>query len=578
MRHDQFARLSFPLLDGPTRHRLLSFRQREDGTLTVFTIMMMMLMIMMGGIAVDVMRYETRRTSLQNTLDRSTLAAASLNQTLDPRAVVDDYFLKAGLSQYLTSVTVTQGVNYREVAANALADTQPLFLHLLGINRFDAPGHSMAEQRVNNVEVMLVLDVSGSMNSNNKIQNLQSAASTFVATVLANDGDHKISIGIVPFNGQINLGATLRGQFNAIYPHGAANVNCLDLPVSVYSNTYIDQTTPIGMTANADTYSGTSTAAIYTAYNATNATPNLLNQWCPARPGNIVRPPQQDVATLQGYINGLSAVGATSINAGMAWGLSLLDPQSRGLYSNMISAGLMPSTTQGRPFDFVDHNAMKVIILMTDGENFAEERVKDPFKSGASIIWRSTPDGYYSAFQTSLIDTTNATTICNSRPYYVPHLSQWHSRPWNGTAPANASCYDPTATVANSLITNSSQLTWPQVWTNMRLSYVAWQFYGRALGGSISAARITAYNNAMTAFKTLTPTTTMDTQLQTMCTEAKAQGVLIYGIAFEAPTNGQAQISNCSTSLAYYFNASGLQITTAFNAIANNISQLRLTQ
>ena len=112
----------------------------------------------------------------------------------------------------------------------------------------------------------------------------------------------------------------------------------------------------------------------------------------------------------------------------------------------------------------------------------------------------------------------------------------------------------------------------------MRLSYVAWQFYGRALGGSISAARITAYNNAMTAFKTLTPTTTMDTQLQTMCTEAKAQGVLIYGIAFEAPTNGQAQISSCSTSLAYYFNASGLQITTAFNAIANNISQLRLTQ
>src|SRR5215204_2390536 len=51
------------------------FGRNEDGTLVIFALMMSLLMIMMGGIAVDVMRYETRRTSLQNTLDRSTLAA-----------------------------------------------------------------------------------------------------------------------------------------------------------------------------------------------------------------------------------------------------------------------------------------------------------------------------------------------------------------------------------------------------------------------------------------------------------------------------------------------------------------------
>jgi hypothetical protein len=54
--------------------------------------------------------------------------------------------------------------------------------------------------------------------------------------------------------------------------------------------------------------------------------------------------------------------------------------------------------------------------------------------------------------------------------------------------------------------------------------------------------------------------------------------VIVYGIAFEAPTNGQAAISNCATSPAHYFNASGLQISTAFRSIASNISQLRLTQ
>jgi hypothetical protein len=55
--------------------------------------------------------------------------------------------------------------------------------------------------------------------------------------------------------------------------------------------------------------------------------------------------------------------------------------------------------------------------------------------------------------------------------------------------------------------------------------------------------------------------------------------VIVYGIAFEAPTNGQTQIKNCATSDAHYFLAdANLSIATVFRAIANNISELRLTQ
>lgn len=213
-----------------SQNRLQRFRRDEAGTLVIFALMLAVLMLMMGGIAVDVMRYELRRTSLQNTLDRSTLAAASLTQDLDPEGVVNDYFLKAGLMDYLTSVTVTEGLNYRQVTATAAADTEPMFLGMMGIDQFDANGLSSAEQRVNNVEVMMVLDVSGSMNSNSRLTNLKTAASQFVSTVLANDAEGKISIGMVPFNGQVNLGPTLLAQFNAVYPSGTANVNCIDLP------------------------------------------------------------------------------------------------------------------------------------------------------------------------------------------------------------------------------------------------------------------------------------------------------------------------------------------------------------
>ena len=124
------------------RYALTCFARETSGTLVVFGLMLFLLMIMMGGIAVDLMRYESTRTALQNTLDRSTLAAATLSQDLPPESVVNDYFLKAGLMRDLSGVVVDQGMNYRTVTADANADTRPMFLQLLGINDILARGHS----------------------------------------------------------------------------------------------------------------------------------------------------------------------------------------------------------------------------------------------------------------------------------------------------------------------------------------------------------------------------------------------------------------------------------------------------
>ncbi len=157
----------------------------EDGNLTIFALCLFVLMAMIGGVAVDLMRYEAMRTSLQNTLDRATLAAASLSQQLDAEDVVTDYFDKAGLAEYLRAVSVEEGLNYREVVADARASTNPFFLHMIGVKEMDAPGHSMAEQRMTNVEIVLVLDVSGSMatvspNGLTRLVNLRNAANEFV--------------------------------------------------------------------------------------------------------------------------------------------------------------------------------------------------------------------------------------------------------------------------------------------------------------------------------------------------------------------------------------------------------------
>ncbi len=550
----------------------------ETGSLVIFALMLAMLMLMMGGIAVDVMRYESRRTSLQNTLDRSTLAAAALSQDRDAKMVVNDYFLKAGLAEFLTSVTVTRGLNFRNVQATASADTDPLFLHMMGIDDFNANGMSMAEQRVNNVEVMLVLDVSGSMNSNSRIVNLKIAAKNFVDTVLKSDSEDKISIGIVPFNGQVNLGPTLLAEFNAVNTNGVtpgqntANVNCVDLPATAYGSASLAQYAfatsvapdTLSITADADTYSGYGSMA-----------PNGANKWCPPQGGNIVRLPSQNILQLQQQIDGLTAIGATSINAGMKWGAGLLDPSSRPIYSDLIGQNVIPGTLAGRPFEYTDPEAMKVIVLMTDGEHFAEDRVRDAYKTGLSGMFDSNADTFYSIFHASQVNAGTPTTLCDSRPYYVQHLNLWQSRPWNGADPVSTDCY--VAGAAN----GATQMTWQQVWSVMRIAYVAYYYYGVPLGFGNTTTRDSIYSANLAAMRERTQTTNMDTQLQQICTEAKLNNVIVYGIAFEAPAGGQTQIRACSTDAekgTHFFIASGSQIGTAFSAIANNISQLRLTQ
>ena len=537
------------------------FAADQNGSTTIFAMTLFMLMVMMGGLAVDLMRYEQTRTSLQNTLDRATLAAASLNQSVDGKVIVKDYFAKANLTQYLKDVTVTNGINFRNVKAKASAETNPYFAHLVGVDEMEAKGKSMAEQRTTNVEIMLVLDVSGSMNSNSRLINLRTAAAEFVSTVLSTDTEQRISIGIVPFNGQVNLPVELRTKFNFTDPNGALNVNCFDLPAAVYLGSDLLRTTPLSMTIAGDTFSGTASVTNWIAISDTgSAAPVASNVWCPPRAENTVSLPLQSVSILQGKINALTAIGATSINAGMKWGLALLDPAARTIYNEYQGAGLMPAKLAGRPFAFNDRESVKVIVLMTDGEHFREERVKPGFKSGLSPIWRSDSDQYFSIEHPG---------VSGANKFYVPHLNEWRAAKW-------------TNATNNGLAT---QQYWPDVWSKMRLSFVAWQFYARALGnygrpiGDNDWAAMNAnYDLAMNAFRTKTEIVDMDTQLQSVCTLAKDKDVIVYGIAFEAPVGGQTQIRNCASTTAHYYNASGLQIRTAFRSIASNLSQLRLTQ
>ena len=67
------------------RASIARFKNEEDGSLIAFSLFIFVAMLMFGGIAVDLMIYENKRTHIQNSTDRAVLAAANLNQTVDPQ-------------------------------------------------------------------------------------------------------------------------------------------------------------------------------------------------------------------------------------------------------------------------------------------------------------------------------------------------------------------------------------------------------------------------------------------------------------------------------------------------------------
>lgn len=79
-------------------------------------------------------------------------------------------------------------------------------MHMLGVNELHSAQAGRAEERRTNVEISLVLDLSGSMNSGLKLPRLKSAAAEFIESMLNEDQGDKVSISVVPYNGQVYIG------------------------------------------------------------------------------------------------------------------------------------------------------------------------------------------------------------------------------------------------------------------------------------------------------------------------------------------------------------------------------------
>ena len=568
------------------------FRREESGSLVVFSIFLFVLILMIAGMAVDMMRHEQRRVALQNTIDSAVIAASSINQDLNAELVVRDYVSKAGFDPNDVTISANQSdlngqVTGRSVMASADFSVGTLFMGFMDIDELHGVTASRAEEGTQFFEVSLVLDISGSMYGT-KLDRLKVAAKNFVTTLMDNNGVDNVIISIVPYNQHVLMSPELQSRID-----NANQVVTIGAPILMASASGPNSADLVA--ASAQRGAGTNSGAL-TQYNTVNMAshcvafedddfhtrrlvasnnshrgqvnftavwadrirnayeqPTNTNSYCADGRQTSILAFENDETTLHNHIDAFRAGGNTSVDLGMKWGTALLDPYFQGVVNDMVDDGVLASSATDHPVDFGRDDARKIVVLMTDGINTLKEDLKEPFKAGPSRIWFSETqaDGY--EFDGYLVEMPDNSA---SQRWYVP------GNPYDST--------DDTFLAEDALPDDAAQWDHHAVYSRFELFDVASYFFARDDA---------AYRDYRNAENTSGSYGEADTRLTNICNAAKTRNeIAVYTVAFEAPTAAERLLAGCATSAGHHFDVDGTGISDAFNSIASHISLLRLTE
>ncbi len=583
-----------------------AFRKDEDGAVVMFTLFAMLMMLIAGGIAIDVMRQEMNRARIQNTLDSAVLAGAGAPYGTDSKAIVQDFMAKAGMADYLGELDddglnddddIVQTLNSSKVSASAQMSMDTLLMQLSGVKTLGAAAASSAERRVPKLEVAMVLDVSGSMDDNSKLVNLKSAGKKFVTSILNSSEYGDAVISVVPFSWDVSPGWDIIDALDVDARHDYST--CLQFTPDDYKTTAIDP-------------QETQTQLIYTSeYDNGFDKLNSVYRTCYNEPNAEILPYSISEAALHAKIDALEANGNTSGNQGMKWGAALLDPKFESVKTALSKVVIGEEPMQDaegtaildengdpvtQPIYMVDPlvgvvpaaydegETMKVVVMMGDGQNTYSNQfpLDSSFRGPDSFLhyveWEQEQFKYaYKKYNSAKTSTDpkkckkkNWECVYESvafSSYYLYDLDEEEYRSLSGGPTLSSWEFE---NLSNTMegFKSSTQFSWEQMWGRMSPDYLD---------------KIFDYRTAEKEFENSTNRvqgSEKDTRMDNVCTAAKKKGVMIYTIGFEIGEGSTAEVKlrDCATSPAHYYPTNGQGITDTFGSIAANVVNLRLTQ
>lgn len=565
-----------------------TFSHEEEGSTTILTLFIFVTMLIMAGVGIDTMRHEMERTHLQATMDSAVLAAAGAplgTEKSKIKAIVEDYFQKNNMSEYLHAIDadgegsddIRTSLNATRVYAEGSISMDTYLMGLSGVDSLTAFAASAAEVRQPKLEVVLVLDTSGSMRGS-KLRNLKVAAKDFVSTIRNGSEHGNTTVSIVPFSWSVTPPQSVFDALAVDVTHNYST--CLKFR----ENDFKHATLTSGKSAHSNGIPVDQ--MIYTSIYGSFGELNRSWRSCYTDAYMEFLPYSISESALHEKIDALRADGNTSGHQGMNWAAALLDPSFRAVSADLIAAGDVDASLSNIPADYSEPDTLKVIVMMGDGANttsyffdqsppeyrgkhsdlfevtYAEREFKyayrtkgkkkksyDERKCGKKN-WECVYDGSGETQSEYFLKDPN------DRRYFDIADGEWIEQSefdnFSEDMPGHVS---------------TEQMTWEQAWGLMTP-----EFYGEVTGDWSPWNDYVGSEQLYGSAKNI--------RMRNVCSATKSKGVVVYSIGFEVSRGGTAEreLERCASSANHYYPASGTDISRAFNSIASNVQNLRLTE
>lgn len=352
----------------------------KAAVMPLFAILLLPILFL-AAMVVDITRVTLVNTQLAYACDAAAIAAVRYNIT-DMTANATKFFY-ANYKQGTYGINVTPTIrvapdnSYVEVSAQAQSSV--LFSKLLGRNFLKVSGYSKVMRELSSSQIALVLDVTGSMAQNGKIDGLRNAATNLVNTIFENKATiPNIALSIVPYIAAVNIGPQhtnwlsnpdLLNSFptddqweGCVGAIDTGNTSDTDTPPSstrkwpVY---YAESTRDASYSSRRDNdwrkRPNNGTLQVYQTVPGTNVGPNRS---CPSVLVPLTNVKQTLINKINTFtLNNIRYGAGTFGNLGIVWGWNTISPRWTGLWDGPVQ----PSSS--------NTNTIKSIVIVTDGEN-----------------------------------------------------------------------------------------------------------------------------------------------------------------------------------------------------------------
>ncbi len=334
---------------------LRRFAKDRGGVSGITFALVLTLVLAMSGIAIDYVQAFLVKSRLQHALDASVLAAATRTGISDAdrithaRQVFSANFPAAELGTPATpNITISAD---GKVTGTVTAVVDTTLSKVIGFDNLNVGALSEVQSASAQGEVVLVLDYSGSMNSNGKYEAMRDAA-TGLINMLSNNGTNtSVKFGLVPFSAHVY--GTLESDYIVNETPGGMWTNCTQDRRHDHN---IQDTTPItsndatkwGMTCTASGGGEEDEEDEEGGGGACNAYSICSNY---SSRNLIIQPLSSNHATTISNLNSMSPYANTHISLGLSFGWHLISPNA--------------PWEEGVAYNSPGH--LKAIVLLTDG-------------------------------------------------------------------------------------------------------------------------------------------------------------------------------------------------------------------